>query len=100
MMTNCGVSSAYGSHRFRKTARFIGRWGASPRAPHAPRTSRPGFPGALREFRCPAPACLPVQGGELLEDVLGLGHGIVETLLRGLLAGEDHLHLLLDRVAD
>src|SRR3989442_1958295 len=68
---SCGAMSAYGSQRLRKTVRFI-------------RASRR----------------LLVERGELLQDLAGLRHRLVEALLGRLGAAEDVLHLLLDRVAD
>src|SRR5437879_10904979 len=68
---SCGAMSAYGSQRLRKTVRFI-------------RASRR----------------LLVERGELLQDLAGLRHRVVEALLGRLGAAEDVLHLLLDCVAD
>src|SRR5215831_19818649 len=68
---SCGATSAYGSQRLGKTVRFI-------------RRRRPLF----------------VERRELLQDLVALRHRVVEPLLGRLVAAEDVLHLLLDRVAD
>src|SRR4029453_3062924 len=70
-MAICGATSAYGSQGLRKTARLM---------------------GASRR--------LPVERGELLQDVVALPYRVVEALLRPLAPAEDALHLLLDGVAD
>src|SRR5713101_6476016 len=68
-----GKTSTYGSHQLRKTVRCM-----TP----------------------PARGLLLVGGRELLEEVVGLGHGVVQTLLGRLLPREDVLELTLDDVAD
>src|SRR5712692_1613642 len=70
-----GKTSTYGSHRLRKTVRCI--------TPSAP------FRGLLL-----------VGGREFLEEVVGLGHGVVQSLLGRLLAREDVLELALDDFPD
>src|SRR5262249_16107813 len=68
---SCGATSAYGSQRLGKTVRFIRR------------------------------RCSPfVERGELLQDLAALRPRVAEPLLGRLVAAEDQLHLLLDRVAD
>src|SRR5262245_43384263 len=70
-MASCGATSAYGSQGLRKTARLM---------------------GASRR--------LPVERGELLQDVVAPRHRVVEALLRRPAPAEDVLYLLFDGIAD
>src|SRR5439155_13451486 len=51
-------------------------------------------------MRWPPRAPLFIERGELLQDVGRLRRRVVQTLLRRLLAAEDILHLLFDRISD